>query len=169
MNKKLVLTFASFAVVGVLVGAAFPAAAWSVRQNGAYCMTDPGANVIHSGAGVTNLSTTVLGRLTCPVIDTSATPKGGIASLSVLAVDNSTTAGVQANACVQFAGTPGGSCGATVTSSAAGTGIVNLSPPRTFWSGGTSANDFPYILVSLPVRASTVASASFLLGYSFSS
>ena len=36
MNKKLWLAFASFAVVGAVMGAALPASAWSVRQNGAY-------------------------------------------------------------------------------------------------------------------------------------
>ena len=73
--------FAGFVAVGAIVGAAVPASAWSVRQNGAYCMTLPGANVSHGGAGVANHSTTGTGHLVCPVIDTSATPKTGVTAL----------------------------------------------------------------------------------------
>jgi hypothetical protein len=162
MKKKLCLAFASFAVVGALVGAAFPASAWSVRQNSSFCMTDPGANVFHDGAGVSNNSTTVVGRLVCPVIDTSATPKTGILSLGVLVRDMSTTDAVRATACINFGGAFGGTCGATAATSVAGTGTFSLSPSRAAWTG---ANDTPYIVVQLPVKAATV---SHLMGYSFS-
>jgi hypothetical protein len=164
MKKKLWLAFASFAVVGALMGVALPASAWSVRQNGAYCMTTAGANVSHGGNGVSNASTTQVAVLSCPVIDTSATPHTGVTALSIFAVDNSTTAAVRTSACVQFTTVPGGTCGLNSNSSVGGTGLVNLSPTRAAWGG---ASDLPYLFVELPARA-TSGAMSFLLGYSFS-
>ena len=163
MMKKLCLMFASFAVVGALMGAALPASAWSVRHNGAYCMTVAGQNVSHGGNGVNNYSTTQSAVLTCPVVDTSATPHNGATALTVFAVDNSTTARISAAACVQFTTVAGGTCGLNSNSSVAGTGIVNLAPTRAAWTG---ASDLPYVFVQLPPAVG--ATTSFLLGYSIS-
>jgi hypothetical protein len=167
MKRTSLAVFGACAVVGAVVGTALPAAAWSVRQNGSFCMTDPGANVMHDGAGVSNYNTAAIGRLTCPVTDTSLTPKTGITAFSAIVNDQSAAAGISALACIQFASLAGGACGATVTTSAAGTGLTTLSPPRTLWGPG-NANDMPYLLILLPARASTTTTPSYLLGYSFS-
>lgn len=163
--KSMLGTFAVFAVVGVAAGVALPARAWSVRQNAAECFIDaPNTVANHGGNAVNGNHPTAFTRLTCPVTDTSFTPKTGITALSVFGFDASTTASVSANACIQFAGLNGGTCGATSFTSAAGTGLFVLSPVRTVW-GAANASDLPYIFVALPPA---VPSASNLRGYAFS-
>lgn len=166
-KKTMIHTFVAFAGLGAISSAAVSAEAWSVRQNASYCMTDPGSSVVHDGAGLANYSVTAVGRATCPVQDTSLTPKTGITALGVHVRDGSTTGSVVANACVQFVGVPGGSCGAATSTPAASTGLFTLSPARTSWGAG-NANDLPYLLLQLPQRTTSTSLTSMLLGYSFS-
>jgi hypothetical protein len=163
IKRSLLAIFAVCSAAGAMLGAAMPASAWSVRQNGAFCMQDPGGQTFHNGAGTANHSSSQDGLLACPVIDTSATPKTGITALSVVVVDNSTTQAITTNACIQLATGAGGQCGAASSTSVAGTGVSTLSPARTRWTG---ANDFPYIFVSLPKAVGS--NFSRIDGYSFS-
>ena len=122
-------------------------------------MATAGANVSHGGNGVNNASTTQVAVLSCPVVDTSATPHTGVTALTVFAVDNSTTARISASACVQFTTVPGGTCGLNANSSVAGTGLVNLSPTRAAWTVGS---DLPYLFVSLPPATPNMVPARLL-------
>jgi hypothetical protein len=161
-------TFAALAAVGAIFGSAATASAWSVRQSGAGCDRVIGTSdtLYYDGAGLANTSLTGSASAACPVPDNSSMPKTAITSLSVVVYDASATQSVSVRACVSYAGTIGGSCGAAASTSTTGTGLSTLSPSRTLWTSYPTG--MPYVNVALPAQTSSTSAPSRYQGSYFS-
>lgn len=163
MKRAGIKVFGIFAAIGAIGGAAVPAySAWTVRHNGSYCMPGIGGAVVHDGAGVTTTDLTLAARLYCPVVDTSAMPKSGIVLLNAFVNDQTTISGIVAQACVNFAVTPGSTCGPIQQTGIGTVGTTMMAPQRTVWGVANDA-DYPFLFFTIPPKQN--GKSSYLYGY----
>lgn len=161
LNKRALSVFLASICVGVILAAPGSASALHRRYHASACYSNLSDLKSYPSNGVANTGTTSTGYLTCEIDDDSYFEKEDIATLNIHVYDAHASSGVCAYTCVTYWDSNGGACNASPDCSSS-TGNDTLSPARTYWTSDY-AQDFGYILVSIPVQYS--GSSSSVRGY----
>ncbi len=143
----------------LVLGVAGEASAQEYRQQSAtFCMpiTHNYAAVRSDSGAIGNGGSSAM-RLVCPILDDSFLPKSSLNVVTADVFDGSTSAAVDARACVSFGGAVGGSCGPAVTSSSSGTGMVTLRVDPSVWA--RFEFDYGYLVFNLPTLSGSSVSS----------
>lgn len=146
-------------LAGLVLGIPEEASAQTYRrQSATFCtpITSTYQSVRSDSGSIGNGGTSAM-RLVCPILDDSTLPKHVINGSYVDVFDGSTTAALDARACVSFWSAVGGSCGPASASSTSGTGMLTLAPNPSLWA--SFAGDYGYFVINLPPISSGKVSA----------
>jgi hypothetical protein len=139
--------------MGLASGMAGEAQAYYRRQSATFCtpITSTYQYVQSDSGAIGNGSTSPI-RLVCPILDDAYLSKTVIGASYVTVNDGSTSAAVDARACVTYSSSVGGTCGPASATSSTGTGLSSLYVNPGIWAG--FPYEYGYIVVNLPGTSS---------------